>query len=358
MTNQIRTIQIEYLRPGVFNIPKDVSVAVIKRDIYNSDTCKFYYSTGLYQFKDSIKECYDYRDVVFNDPARYLEFNTPVKRTFLFEMKTDTSIRYPNLSDTCVNALVNYFRKNVYFRNVYRTGDSLTNILKIPGNISTKEELFEKTKSDMCLFLDFMHLKTTYNRNELTPFITKASLLWTIAFKTDSLVYTYHQTDTLFYEQDLVSAGGKDKDKILRQLVNSSSIYLGSSFGAKMIPNWMPTERMYYKSKNTEMLKAEKYAISQDWLKAAEIWNQQTKNKNDKIAAKACYNMALACEMEGKPDVAIAWLVKSYSSLKKNNEDHKTNCQRYVNILAIRKLEIERLEEQVNIQDLSNKTEN
>jgi len=172
--------------------------------------------------------------------------------------------------------------------------------------------------------------------------------LWTVVFKNDSLAYTYTQVDTLFYDQMQLLPFKGSEDKILSQLVNNSSIYLGNSFAAKMIPNWIQTERVYYKSKNTEMLKAEKYAISQDWLKAAEIWNKQTKNKNDKIAAKACYNMALACEMEGKPDVAIAWLVQSYSSLKKNNDEHKTNCQRYVNVLALRKLEIERLAEQVS----------
>jgi hypothetical protein len=196
-----------------------------------------------------------------------------------------------------------------------------------------------------------MHLKTTYNRNELTPFITKASLLWTIAFKTDSLVYTYHQTDTLYYEKDQLNLNSNNKDKILWQMVNSSSFYLGSSFGAKMIPNWMPAERMYYKSKNPEMIKAEKFAINQDWLHAAEIWNKQTKSKNNKIAAKACFNMALTCEMEGKPDLAIAWLVQSYSGLPRNNEDHRAICQQYVNILALRKKEIERLEEQVQIDD-------
>jgi hypothetical protein len=95
------------------------------------------------------------------------------------------------------------------------------------------------------------------------------------------------------------------------------------------------------------MIKAEEFAIKNDWLKAAEIWKQKTKNKNSQIKAKACYNMALAAEMEGKPDLAIEWLAKSYSSLSHNNLLHRVYCQQYINVLALRKKEIERLDKQI-----------
>jgi len=97
------------------------------------------------------------------------------------------------------------------------------------------------------------------------------------------------------------------------------------------------------------MLLAEKYAFQNDWLKAAELWKRLTTNKNQKIAAKASYNMALACEMEGKHDVAIDWLVKSFSILKENSDSdvHKQNCQRYIAVLTLRKKELERLAKQV-----------
>ena len=351
MTDQIRNLQIEIMRPGIFNIPKDLSVEIIHRDHFQSDTCKFYYSNGYFRNHDSIEKYNSQIDAVFAHEAT--GFGISNKNNSLYETLIDTSVGYSNLSDTCINALVDYFKEEEYFKNVTKSGDSLNHLLKLPGKISTKEELFEKTGSDVCIFLDYLNLNTTYNLYFSTPFKTMASLIWTVAFKTDSLVYSYNQVDTLFYDQGQILTFKKHKDNILSQLVNNSSIYLGNSFGAKMIPNWIQAERMYYKSQNTEMLKAEKYAISQDWLKAAEIWNKQTKNKNDKIAAKACYNMALACEMEGKPDVAIAWLVQSYSSLKKNNDDHKYNCQRYVNVLALRKLEIERLAEQLSQTEIN-----
>ena len=54
-----------------------------------------------------------------------------------------------------------------------------------------------------------------------------------------------------------------------------------------MIPSWISVERIYLHSKNPEMIEAVNYAIHQEWLKAAEIWNTQTRNKNQEIASKA-----------------------------------------------------------------------
>lgn len=95
------------------------------------------------------------------------------------------------------------------------------------------------------------------------------------------------------------------------------------------------------------MLIAEKYLLDSDWLKAAEIYKRETKNKNQNIIAKAKYNMALICEMEGNLDAAVDWLVLSYSTYKNENPEHKFNCKQYITLLAERKWEIERLEKQV-----------
>jgi hypothetical protein len=268
-------------------------------------------------------------------------------------MVKDTSIKYQNLSDTCVHALINYLEVENYFQKVNPFSDSLNILLNVPGRIETRDKLFEKTNSDVCIFLDFLYLSTTYNKFFAYPFTARANLLWTVVFKTDSLAYSYNHTDTLFFDQTQVNGYSRYKEQTLGLLLNNSSNYLGKSFGPKVIPTWTKVERMYYKSKNTEMIKAEKLALNEDWLKAAEIWNRETKNKNKKIAAKSSYNLAVACEMEGKPDAAIDWLVKSYTYLQKNNDEHRKNCQRYVNILVNRKKEIERLEKQIRTTENS-----
>ena len=164
----------------------------------------------------------------------------------------------------------------------------------------------------------------------------------------DSMSYYYNQNDTLIYDDDKTDLFYQRNNLIrIGNVAINSGEYLGKAFGAKVIPTWIQVERMYYASNNLEMLKAEKFAKNNEWIKAAEIWRIMTKNKNTMIAAKASYNMALVCEMEGHLDAAIDWLVQSYSTLKENNKEHKENCQRYINLLAMRKKEIEKLAKQV-----------
>src|SRR5690606_26320552 len=118
-------------------------------------------------------------------------------------------------------------------------------------------------------------------------------------------------------------------------------------FGTKIIPSWSTDELSFYHSLHPKMRKAEKNLKSYDWLKAGEMYNKLTKNKNQKIAAKSCWNMAVACEMEEKYDSAIEWLVDSNNILTINILQHRLNCSQYMSILTLRTGEIERLEKQI-----------
>jgi hypothetical protein len=55
------------------------------------------------------------------------------------------------------------------------------------------------------------------------------------------------------------------------------------------------------------------------------------------------YNMALACEMNGDMDAAIDWAVKSFHARHKDIY-HSGACQKYINILGQRKLDIKKIE--------------
>lgn len=315
ITDQVSSIQIEIMKPGIFIFPEDFdTVAVFNRNTIKHDTCAITYFPNFKVYRDTVN--------------------------------------YRKLSNTCVDALSGFLKEQGYFRHTINYRDSLITLLSDTLNPITPTELFRKTKSDICIFLDYMNFNDIrYNYNQ--EFYTKAALFWTIGFKNDSIFYTYRQIDTLYYENNGQAYNLSSIDKIKLHMFDAS-YYLGQSFGTKLIPNWVSAERMYYRSNNRDMLKAEQLALNQNWLKAAEIWNRETKNKNQRIAAKACFNLALACEMEGKYDLAFDWITKSYSVLTKNNEEHKANCQRYINVLAIRKKEVERLGKQVrNPKNLS-----
>ena len=313
ITDNIKTIQLEIMKPGIFVLPEDVdTIAVISRDFFKSDTCTLIYSK-------------------------------------LGKNYADSTIKYRDLSNRCVDALSEYLEKEGYFRKVFNYRDSLNYLWNNPEQPINRAEFFNKTRSDICVFLDYFNFNHTYIATSFESYYTRPSLAWTMVIRSDTSYFIYNQLDTLMldnpsYPKDPTKTGG------MKLFLLNSSEYLGKIFGSQIIPSWLKVERMYYKSKNPDMLKAEKFALNNEWLDAAELWNKETKNKNHRIAAKACYNMALACEMEGKPDLSIDWLVKSYTSISGYNLEHKTNCQRYINILAIRKKEIEKVGKQIRSQ--------
>jgi len=300
------------MKPAIIKIPYGIkSVAIFKRDITQSDTC-------------------------------VLKFNCLYRSAF----KYDTSIKYSDLSNNCVDGLANFFEENGYFQKVVNYRDSMSYLPKGSQSKGDPNLLFDKANVDACIFLDSFHLENSKFYLFTNSFSSKASLHWKFTFKNDTTVYSYNQTDTLFYDE-FEFRNFRLKNRKSRQQYMNTSEYLGREFGARMLPSWIQVERMYYRSNSADMRKAEKFALKQDWLKAAEIWNKETKNKNLIISAKARYNMALACEMEGKLDIGIEWLEKSSLSLNKDDGMHKINCQRYINILTGRKKEIEKLGNQM-----------
>ena len=312
ITDNIRTTQIEIMKPAIFIFPDSANrVSIFNRDIYKTDTCTFRYMQDLKSFK------------------------------------VDT-ISYKQLANKSIGELSDFLKQEGYFSEVKNYGDSLNSFLESNQYYNNPNELFKRTNSDICIFLDYYHFNNSLFAYHFNYFFTEAVLSWTIGVKNDTAAYIYNQIDTLDFDdnQNLeynLSSGSSAK------MLNKTAQYLGKSFGTKIIPSWMEVDRIYYRSNNINMLKAEKTALAGDWLGAAEIWNNETKNKNPKIAAKACFNMALACEMEGQIDIAIDWLVTSYGKLSTNSEDHKINCQHYISVLALRRKEIERLGKQVRI---------
>lgn len=307
ISDHVGSFQVEILKPGIFNIPKDVkTVAIYNRDILQSDTLTVYY------FKQGV----------------------------LFE---DSTIQYRDLSNCCIDSLAGYLKNEGYFSKVVNYRDSLKQSFKDLHFAATIPELLQQSGTDGCIFLDYFHFNNSIVANFGDRLYTNAVARWSVAFKNDTTSYIYNLLDTLIVDDEEY----QEHNIPVSTRFFYASKSQGELFGTKLIPHKLTVDRLFYKSNNPEMVKAQEFALNNDWLKAAEIWNRLATNKNDRIAAKAMYNMALACEMEGKPDLAINWLVKSYSGLKQEDTIHKANCQRYINVLALRKLEIARLEKQI-----------
>jgi hypothetical protein len=312
ITDFTRSIYIEIMKPVASPIPENVkTVAIFNRAIFDND------SLTLYNFGRG-------------------------------NLQRDSTLNEFDLSNFCLDGLTSFFEQEAYFQEVinYNVNDSISNTPKGPIKSYKSSVLFETTGADALIFLDFLQFENEVSVFYDATYRTRAALSWSIVFRDDTPSNIYNQIDTLFFNKSQY-ADIQHKNQNKKEIYQDAARYLGKRFGTKIIPSWIFDERTYYQSYQPEMQKAEKYAKNYEWLNAGAIWNKQSNNKNQKIAAKACYNMALACEMEGKYDMAIGWLVDSNNILTKNNFEHRANCQQYMRFLTLRKYEVERLEKQI-----------
>jgi len=329
---KMNSIQVEMMNPSFLTDPEKIdTIAILYREQPQSDSIPYGFSR---QYK--------------------LILHT--------EEETDTAIHYKNLYSICVDALVNYLDSARYFVKVINYSDSIKDPASKKDNL-TNPKLYGKLGIDACIFLEpfqFDDIHSEKKNDWWFDFISNfpefaksselecinANLIWLVNLKGDTVNHKYHQFDALYYGNSVYPEffGSPERHKLL---VENSAAYFGKTFGAKLIPSWTIIERGYCLSKNREMLKAEEFCKTGEWMKAAEIYKWQTKSKNKDISTKAKYNMALVCEMEGNIDAAIDWITRSKSATRKIQVDHIINCNRYSKELESRKKELELLKKQV-----------
>jgi hypothetical protein len=130
----------------------------------------------------------------------------------------------------------------------------------------------------------------------------------------------------------------------LRDVIFDASNISGINFAQFISPHWVSVERNYYKSRYTDLKVTYQLIKKQRWIEAAEILKRNVYNKNKIIAAKSMYNLAFVCEMNGEFDAAMDWAIKSFHVFGSKNQKHSDNCTKYINIIAQRKLDIQKIE--------------
>lgn len=126
----------------------------------------------------------------------------------------------------------------------------------------------------------------------------------------------------------------------------------GTNFAEFLIPHWIEENRFYYYSGHIDLKKTKKLIEENKWMEAAKIWKANVNNRNKKISAKSKFNMALVCEMQGDYDAALDWVVQSFHVLGSKNEEHYMNCQKYISVLAQRKMELNIIDKQFFVDDV------
>jgi hypothetical protein len=128
------------------------------------------------------------------------------------------------------------------------------------------------------------------------------------------------------------------------EAVKDVSTQAGQAYASRILPYWIRVSREYFVGGDDNFKTAKRKAQAGNWDGAAEIWQQETKNTDGKLAGRACYNIAIIHEINGDLDGAIQWAQKSY-------EDYKIRLALdYLNILKYRKNQYELLKSQ-NVAD-------
>jgi len=115
------------------------------------------------------------------------------------------------------------------------------------------------------------------------------------------------------------SAAPTERDAVMqlpnkRQMLNQTGYNAGCQFGKRISPNWIWVTRYVYKGKGSQMKLAYRYSYNKNWDKASQVWSKCTNDPKRKTAGKACYNMAVVCEVKGKLDMAVDWVNKAYEN--------------------------------------------
>jgi len=159
------------------------------------------------------------------------------------------------------------------------------------------------------------------------------SSLWKIYdLKNKKFIDDYLQKDTLFWD-----ASGNSEQEVIDQMPQlhtaaiQSCYYAGMKYAERIAPLWDVERRMLLVPNNWDFYKAVEYVQQNQWLNAIEIWRKHAYGKNKRLAAMACYNMAVASEVFDNIDAALDWAAKSY--LIKN----KKYAEDYIHLLEKRK---------------------
>lgn len=173
---------------------------------------------------------------------------------------------------------------------------------------------------------------------------------WEIINARENKTFLYHKSDTLIHEKTFYAPEGRTQFKVpSEEWFNlESASESAAKFGKKLIPHWITADRVIYRSGHYEMRRAWQLIKSNQWNAAAAILEEQTRNKNRNIAAKAMFNLALAREIAGDLEEAMNWTIKSYYVFQEEDPQHANNTKEYINILAKRKKDVESLDKQLH----------
>ncbi|MDX9695460.1 MAG: DUF6340 family protein [Bacteroidales bacterium] len=157
-----------------------------------------------------------------------------------------------------------------------------------------------------------------------------------------SVLDTFVYTDTLYW--DLMKTNKKELENEFPttvQCLKELSYYTALDYSKRIFPVWKTETRFYYIDGNKQFRLAASLVNEGKWNEASEIWKQYVKNTDKELASRACFNLAVASEMEGNIEKAVQWAQISFDIKEKKRTRY------YILKLKNRLSDIDKLKNQV-----------
>ena len=202
-------------------------------------------------------------------------------------------------------------------------------------NMSWEEaaELCQTFNTDAVVSVDLYqaHVIAKYDRESYynpidNSFFTAAEAHMTIVYEALFKIYDPNEEkivtreflrDTLVWEDYAENARDLfSKFTPVKQGLTEASIALALDFSEKISPSWQRQQRMIF-TKGDDNLKQAGLLIDQgDWEGASRLWEDLASGTASKTTkSKAQLNLAVAAELQGDIDKAIAWGLESYNTM-------------------------------------------
>lgn len=280
------------------------------------------------------------------------------------ETYTDTTNIDSIASEIYFQNFINHLKYQQYFDTVIELEKK--NFIDSEYSVNDIQQIADSTGADFFISLDFFAsqdgiFSTHYkqNKSDTSGILNNDFNIYRDAtevvhilsgwnfydLKKQKLIYSHLKTDTIKWTEPVYNINiAKRILPSRRDAVLNAADIAGNQFVEFLVPHWLEVERMYYKFGQLELKSTNDLIKQNRWMEAAAIYRKNTKNSNKKMASKCMYNMALVCELNGDFEAALDWVTKSMNA---NHKDpyHKGNCQRYIFVLARRKLDIQKIED-------------
>ena len=130
-----------------------------------------------------------------------------------------------------------------------------------------------------------------------------------------------------------------------REAINLSGYHSGIQYAIRISPTWIHIHRDFYVKGDPKLEEAKRLVRSDDWDAAIKIWKSMLDHPDNKIAGRACYNLAFANELKGRFEAAYHWAKRAWT------EFGNKKARNYMGKIQTRIIDKKRLKDQLDTED-------